>query len=367
MIKKNKTLSNIVLILRLITGLVFIFSSFVKGVDPIGTAYRVEDYLEAYGLYFLLDYTFALAVFLILTEFILGISMLFKLSFRLGTLGVFLIMIFFTIVTYFDAKLNLVPDCGCFGDAIKLTNWETFYKNILLIIMAFFLFVWRKHSVSRIPLITQFIVLLLFGVIFTSFTFYNNNHLPLIDFRNWKVGKDMKTIGEENSKVYLTYKNKETGEMKEYLSPNYPWNDSVWLSQWEFLGQRFDNSGLIKQYELIIEDSLANDYTRDLIESPDYQILIVSPDLAQSDKVGLEKAINISAESGLPYAIITGSDFYTAGKIISPFSVDELYFSDDISLKAMIRSNPGIVIMKNGVVLKKLHFNDFPDKLNLDD
>ncbi|PLX13711.1 MAG: DoxX family protein, partial [Marinilabiliales bacterium] len=242
MAKHNKFLTNTIFLLRIVVGLVFVFSSFVKGVDPLGTAYRVEDYLEAYGWYSLVNYSLSIGIFLIITEFLLGISMLFRLKFKLGSLGVFLIMIIFTFVTYFDAKLELVPDCGCFGDAIKLTNWETFYKNIVLIVLAFFLFIFRKHAKQLTPEWFQWIVLLAFTFGFSYFIYYNLNHLPVIDFRNWKEGKNMKTIGEDEAKVYVSYKNKESGEIKEYLSPNYPWNDSVWKQNWEFIGQRFDNS-----------------------------------------------------------------------------------------------------------------------------
>lgn len=367
MAKTNKFLTGIVFIIRVLVGLVFIFSAFVKGVDPLGTAYRVEDYLEAYGWYFMVDYSLMLGNFLIIIEFLLGVSMLFRLKFKLGTLGVLLIMMIFTVVTYFDAKLNLVPDCGCFGDAIKLTNWETFYKNIVLIILAFILFLLQKHVKQSTPQWFQWILILFFTLGFSYFVYYNLNHLPVVDFRNWKEGKNMKTIGEDKAKVYVSYKNKETGEIKEYLSPNYPWSDSTWLQNWEFLGQRFDNSSVEKMHELIIQDSIGNDYTKDLIENPGTQVLLITPDLFKVNLKGLEKGVQLrnNIDGDAYFAVITGSDYQTAGRILGTYDDLEVYFADDILLKAMIRSNPGIVIIKNGIVFKKIHYNDFPEKLEL--
>ena len=118
-------------IIRLFTGLVFIFSSVVKGIDPMGTAYRFEDYLLVYGWTFMMEYVLALSIFLIIVEFLIGVALVFRLKSKLATLGLLLIMVIFTVVTYLDARYNMVPDCGCFGDAVKLTNWQTFYKNIL--------------------------------------------------------------------------------------------------------------------------------------------------------------------------------------------------------------------------------------------
>lgn len=367
MLNHLKMKSYLVLIFRIVVGLVFIFSSVVKGVDPLGTAYRVEDYLEAYGWYFMVEYALYLGLLLIVVEFLLGISMLFRLRFKLGALGVLLIMLIFTTITYFDASLNLVPDCGCFGDAVKLSNWETFYKNIVLILMAIIIFANRKQTAQSTPKWFQNSLLTVIILGFIFFINYNINHLPMMDFRDWKIGNDMNTIGEENTKVYLSYKNKETGEIKEYLSPDYPWNDSVWKANWEFIGQRFDNSSVIKMHNLIIEDSLANDNTRQLIENPSTQILLIVSDLEKLNDIGLKKAFMISNTLGEDeyFAIVTVADFESAGKFFSE-NMDgiEVYFADDIELKAMIRSNPGIIILKKGIVIDKLHYNDFPTILD---
>lgn len=138
-------------IVRIVLGLVFIFSSVMKGVDPVGTAYRVEDYLGVYAMDWLSAYSLLISFFLITVEFLLGIALVLKLKGKLAIVGVLLIMAFFTVVTYYDARYNLVPDCGCFGDAVKLDNWETFYKNIVLIILAVIVFIKRKTLSVKMP------------------------------------------------------------------------------------------------------------------------------------------------------------------------------------------------------------------------
>ena len=350
--------------IRVITGLVFVFSSIVKGIDPLGTDYRIIDYLDAYGWYFLTDFSFVLTVLLISVEFLLGVALLFKLRIRLAALGVLLIMIFFTIVTFFDARYNLVPDCGCFGDAVKLTNWQTFNKNIVLTIFALIIFVKRNTIARKMRKWMQVAFLLLFLAGFDWFIFHNYNHLPVIDFRDWEVGNDMKSSGRETVKSYLIYQNKNTKETKEYLSPDYPWNDSIWMSEWEFVSQRIDDSQLIMKHGIIIEDENGNNFTEDIIENPGYQLILVIYDLDEAKGQGVIDAsvlFNGLHESDVNVTLLTSSTEDVINKYRELYAIDyDVFFADDIELKSMIRSNPGLVLLKNGIVVSKWHHNDFP-------
>jgi len=353
-------------IVRMVLGLVFIFSSFGKGVDPLGTAYRVEDYLIAYGMEWLYPLAFTLTVLLITVEFLIGVALLLKLQKKLVAWGVLLIMLFFTVVTYFDARYNLVPDCGCFGDAVKLSNWVTFYKNIVLVTLAFIVFFWQKKTTVKMPGWLQTVLLFLLACGSVWFVFYNYNHLPVLDFRDWKVGSNMKNSGEENVKTYVTYRSKETGELKEFLSPDYPWNDTIWLKKWEFVDQRFDESGVVRKHTLFIEDEEGNDVTQSIIENPDYQLVLTTYDLEQANGGGMIKASELYHSldnDDISFVILSSSAKELVEKYKQVYSIDyEVYYADDIELKAMIRSNPGLMLLHDGTVLKKWHFNDFPDK-----
>jgi uncharacterized membrane protein YphA (DoxX/SURF4 family) len=351
-------------VIRILLGILFIFSSAVKGVDPIGTAYRVEDYLLAYGFDSLVELKLVIAMALITTEFILGFALIFRFRYKIVSWATFAMMLFFLVVTWFDATENMIPDCGCFGDAIKLSNWATFYKNIVLILMALSLLFAGKKGQPQMKPILQNIIIIIAASGFLWFQFYNYDHLPLIDFRTWKEGKDMKIKNADKQKIYVIYKNKQTGEQKEYLTPNYPWNDSIWKTNWEFVNQRVDNSEVIKPHDLVIEDEENNDVTQDVIENPGYRLLIISPDLDEASGTGMikaaylaEKLENENVESTLICA--TGPEevkkYLTLYKINYP-----VYYADDIGLKAMIRSNPGMLLLHNGIIIKKWHHNDFP-------
>jgi uncharacterized membrane protein YphA (DoxX/SURF4 family) len=353
------------MIVRIVLGLVFIFSASMKGVDPLGTAYRVQDYLGAYSMEWLNPYSLAISIFLITVEFLLGVALLLRLKAKLAALGMLLIMIFFTVVTYFDARYNLVPDCGCFGDAVKLSNWGTFYKNIALIVLALIVFIKRRSLVVKMAGWAQYVVLFIITGGFVWFIFYNYNHLPMLDFRDWKVGRDMKTENEDAAKTYLVYKNIETGELAEYTSENLPWKDTVWRKQWEFVDQRYDDSEVLKKHHLIIESANGNDFTTAILENPDYQLLLISYDVETASSEGMLKfssLIETVLNQGVSVALLTATDPETLQKYFEVYSMRyPVFFSDDIELKAMIRSNPGLVLMKDGFVLNKWHYNDFPE------
>ena len=369
MIKKQTTPkeSTFVAIVRILTGLVFIFSSFVKGIDPLGTAYRVDDYLGAYNWMWLSDFSLALSVLLITVEFLLGFALLFKLRSRLTALGVLLIMIFFTIVTYIDGNYNMVPDCGCFGDAIKMTPWQTFYKNIILVIFAFIIFFKSNSMVLSIPGWVQNVILIIGGGLFLWFIFYNYSHLPVMDFRDWKEGRDMKSQNLDKAITYVIYQNKETGETEEFISPNYPWSDSVWMSEWEFIDQRYDDSEVIRRHHVIIEDEDGNNVTEEIVENPGGQFILVSYDIDIADEGSMVKASAFSEEvmgAGIGFVLITASDAETIHKYEQVFGINyPFFFADGTELKAIVRSNPGLIYMENGVVVSKWHHNDFPGTL----
>ncbi len=357
-------------IIRLLTGFVFIFSSTVKGIDPLGTAYRVEDYLLVYGWTSLNDYALPLGVVLIIAEFLIGFALVFRLKSKLAGLGVLLMMVIFTVVTYLDARYNMVPDCGCFGDAVKLTNWETFYKNIVLILMAAVVFAYRKRMKIKMPGRVQWAVLILFVGLYSGFVVHSYRHLPVMDFRAWKVGNDMKPEGLDLVKTYVKYRNNQTGEEQEFLSPDYPWNDSVWMSQWTFVDQRIDDSQRILKHGIMLEDSDGNDYTADIFENPEFQLILVSWDLEEASPKGLKKMVEVNDmanQLNIPIVLITSSSQQIIQQTLQFYHLDmESLFADDIELKAMIRSNPGLVLMHDGVVIQKWPFRNFPDKKELE-
>jgi uncharacterized membrane protein YphA (DoxX/SURF4 family) len=354
---------------RLLVAIVFIFSGFVKGVDPMGTAYRIEDYVIAFGMDWANPLSLFFSIFLCAVEFTLGVALLLNLRLKYLSWPLLLMMLFFTILTLNDAIYNPVPDCGCFGDALKLTNWETFYKNVVLIILVGIIFFYRNKYISIfLPRIDHMAVFIIFAG-FTLFSVYQVRHLPMIDFLGWKKGTDLVPDNPGKAKIYLTYRNKVTGEEKEYLSPDYPWDDSTWVANWEFANQRIDDSGVIKGHTLKIFDPEGNDFTETFINNPGYQFLVASYSLEETSGRGFKKIDKFAEDvyhDGHSFVVLTGSleeEILSFRKGLHPDI--EFYQADDVELKMMIRANPGVVLLKDGVVIDKWHWRDLPDYMEL--
>jgi hypothetical protein len=308
-----------------------------------------------------------LSVFLCTLEFVLGISLLFNAAIKRTSWVLFPLMIFFTFLTLVDAIWEPVPDCGCFGDAIKLSNWETFYKNVVLIILVAIIFLGRNRFRPPQMLGYGFLVNLVFVVGFVWFSNYNIDHLPVVDFREWKVGNDMAPEGGGEAKIYLIYRNINSGEEKEFISDELPWQDSVWMANHEFVDQRIDDSEVIKVHDLIIESESGDDMTDYFIRNSEYQFILVSWDVeaAERDAFEIARGLYASADNdGHSFIVITSSlpDVVYAFKdeMMIPDEM-EFFYGDDTVLKSMIRANPGLILMKEGIVLAKWHYNDFPE------
>lgn len=347
---------------RLLVGALFIFSSFTKGVDPLGTKYKVLDYLSAYGMQWLNNYALILAVTLILTEFIIGICLFLNVLPRLSTLGATLLMIIFTTTTYFDAMYDLVPDCGCFGTAIKMSNWQTFFKNIIIDSLVIPLIFNNKSLVNnRVTKLGQWIFAVIFMAGFVGFEFYNIRHLPVIDFMDWKVGKNMASKGYDAGKIFVTYQNKETAEIQEFESPNYPWNDSVWMSQWEFVSQRTEGGSQSLGFEM--RDADGEDFTHILFETENLYVFVAPyiDEFSDEDFILCKKMIQTIENQDANYIWLTSMLPEYMEELNEDYKIFyDVYFGDELELKTMVRSNPGLMLIDNGLIINKWSKIDFP-------
>ncbi|MCX6252093.1 MAG: DoxX family protein [Bacteroidetes bacterium] len=351
-------------IFRIIIGIVFIFSGFVKGVDPLGTVYRMQDYFAVFGIPWANPFALTLTIILCTLEFITGISLLFNLWIK-GISWILLPMFtYFTLLTFFDAMYNLVPDCGCFGDAIILTNMQTFLKNLVLMAMVIPVFIWKKKFSGLLPRRVEIWVLTLFVIGFTWMQIHSYRHLPLIDFMGWKTGNQINKTNTQPVKFYVTFKNGKTGEEKEYLAPNYPWNDSVWTKQWTYKSQRVADPNKDNAMVLRVENKNGEDITRDITDNPDFQFILVAYNLTTTQREAFHKILPFyksALKDGYSFVCLTNSLYDE----IARFRMDngtafDFYNADDVVLKTMIRSNPGLILIKNGKVLAKWHYHDFP-------
>lgn len=363
---------------RIIVGIVFIYSGFVKGIDPLGSDYKFTDYFNAFGMGWMNATTLFFSFALSLAEFLIGIALLFNLWVSRMAWGSLLFMAFFTPLTLVLALTNPVSDCGCFGDAMILTNWQTFWKNIILLLLAIMIFVYRKEYKSSLPLMGQFSFLTLAGAGMLCLSIYCYRHLPVLDFRPYAVGKNItesmrlpEGAEPDQYEVTLKYKNKQTGEIRSFTEENYPWQDTL---NWEYesSSERLVKKGYITPiHDLVIEHPTLGNITEEILEDDNYTILAVAYNLNQSD-TQYQPAINRLAE----YAREKGIRFYgltsSSERNIEAYKKRnhvpyEFCTADEIQLKTMIRSNPGVIILREGTILDKWAGKDVPDVKELQD
>jgi len=361
-------------IARILIGITFIFSGFVKGIDPWGSAYKFTDYLTSFGWEPLIKLAFPLGVLLAAAEFSIGVAMIFKLWIRFTSWLALLFMLFFTALTLYIAINNPVTDCGCFGDALVLTNWQTFYKNIVFTGLALLIFIKRNTFENRNGIILPAVLSGMTMVVYFYLAAYSYNHLPLIDFRPYKVGTNIMQamqIPEGAPKdVYETifeYKNKETGKIKSFTEDNYPWQDTL---HWEYVST--GPSRLVKEgykppiHDFVMESEYGDDVKDFFLNDQGYIFILVAYDLTKTNRGSMEKINKLALyarENKMLFAGMTASlrdditNFITETE--APF---EFFNCDEITLKTIIRSNPGLLLLKNGTIIAKWHFNDIPDE-----
>ena len=363
---------------RIIVGIVFIYSGFVKGIDPLGSDYKFTDYFNAFGMGWMNATTLFFSFALSLAEFLIGIALLFNLWVSRMAWGSLLFMFFFTPLTLVSALTNPVSDCGCFGDATLLTNWQTFWKNIILLLLAIMIFVYRKEYKSSLPLVGQFSFLALAGAGMLCLSVYCYRHLPVLDFRPYAVGKNI-TEGmrlpegtePDQYEVTLKYKNKQTGEVQSFTEENYPWQDTL---NWEYesSSERLVKKGYITPiHDLVIEHPTLGNITEEILEDDNHTILAVAYNLTQSD-VQYQPAINRLAEyaqeKGIRFYGLTSSSERDIETYKKRYHVPyEFCTAEEIQLKTMIRSNPGVIILREGTILDKWAGKDVPDVKELQD
>ena len=361
---------------RFLLAVVFLFSGFVKANDPLGTVYKVQDYLEAWGLQSLsAGYVPYLAAMLCaLFEFILGIYLFFGIRRRVAPLLALLMMAFMTPLTLYLAIFNPVSDCGCFGDAWVLTNWETFIKNVLLLLAAIGAFKGRKMLVRFISQKMEWLVSLYTLFFVFTLSFYCLDRLPVLDFRPYKVGKNIlegMTMPEGAKpsvyeSVFILEKN---GEKKEFTLENYP--DSTWTF--------VDTRTVLKEkgYEPAIHDfsmielNTGEDITEDVLTDMGYTFLLVAHRIEEADDSNIDlinEVYDYSVEHGYKFYCLTSSPEEQIELWKDKTGAEYPFCQmDDITLKTMIRSNPGLMLIKNGTILNKWSDEDIPDEYVLTD
>ena len=357
-------------IARTLLALTFLFSGFVKAVDPLGTVYKIQDYLhEGFGGVFqwAIPAAGVAAVCLIALEWLLGIAMLLNVRTQWTSWITLLFYCIMTPLTLYIAIANPVSDCGCFGDALVITNWQTFWKNIILLLLSICLVICRKAIPELFSWWMEIIIALAALGSVAGIMGYSYTHLPQIDFRPYKVGNHIPTLMEipdeaEVDQYEITLIYAKDGKEQTFTLENYPKGDP----EWTFVDQK---SVLIKKgYVPPIHDfeieTLEGDYvTQDILESEEPVALVVMYDLTKTDTTQLEKLMHMIHEYPRVY-FLTASGEEEIFAFAEELGWDEettystFCFTDPITLKTIVRANPGVIVVQNGTIIDKYNLKN---------
>ncbi|MGA1227046.1 MAG: BT_3928 family protein [Tamlana sp.] len=358
----------LVAISRILVGVLFIISGMIKLNDPLGFSYKLQEYFspEVLNIPFLEPYALGISVLVVVFEVVLGIFLIIGYKPKFTVWSLLLMIVFFTFLTFYSAYFDKVKDCGCFGDALKLTPWETFSKDIVLLGLILILFFGVKHIKPVFTKLLTTVLALLTFVFCLWFGYYVLMHLPVIDFRAYKIGNNIAegmTVPENAPKPVIEYawKFNVSGEEKVITTNgSYPSVEGDFVS--------VDTKVVEEGYIPSIQDFSIESENENLTErflSEDNLIVVVSYSL---ERIEIEGALKLKSlqdkakSNGYEIIGLTASGEEAKQNINKAYNLDfEWYLCDEKALKTVVRSNPGVLELDKGTVMQKVHWNDMED------
>jgi uncharacterized membrane protein YphA (DoxX/SURF4 family) len=334
----------------------------------VGFSFKLEEYFSqgVLDLPFLMPYALTISIVVVIFEVVIGVFLLVGYHRKFAVWSLLLMILFFTFLTFYSAYFNKVTDCGCFGDAIKLTPWESFTKDIILLVLIVILFVGWRHITPLFTHPARRIIVLISLALSIGYVYHVLNHLPVLDFRPYKVGANIPegmTVPVDAPRSIFEYAWKfDIGGEEKIIVTNgdYPAVDG------EFIG--VETKEIQEGYEAPIHDFTIEENGEDraaALMQEDKLMLVIAYDLAKSDLEAfqeIKKATDKALKLGYRVAGLSASSEAIAGKVIADHSLDfKFFFTDETTLKTIVRANPGILILQRGTILQKLHYNDLDD------
>ncbi|MET1260153.1 BT_3928 family protein [Flagellimonas sp. DF-77] len=351
---------------RVVVGVLFIISGLIKLNDPVGFSFKLEEYFGqgVLDLPFLMPLALAIALVLVIVEVLLGIMLLTGFKPKLTVWSLLGMIVFFTFLTWYSAYFNKVTDCGCFGDAVKLTPWESFTKDVILLVLIVILVLGIKHIK---PLFSAKVGWVLHGIALiacVAFGYHVLNHLPVKDFRPYKIGANIEqgmVVPEDAPKPIYEYAwkfNTPEGEKVVVTNGDYP------TVEGEFVG--VETEEIQKGYEPPIHDFTieqeGQDFTTEFM-AEERLVMVIAYDLAKSDLAAFETVktqTDAAIRNGYKVIGMSASSAELGSAIVGEYDLNfEFYFTDETTLKTIVRSNPAILVVNKGTIAQKEHFNDF--------
>jgi uncharacterized membrane protein YphA (DoxX/SURF4 family) len=362
---------------RILVGVLFIVSGFIKANDPLGFSYKLDEYFTVFHVDWMSAISLWLSIFISVFEIAVGFALLIGARMRQTAWALLLMIVFFSFLTFYSAYFDVVKDCGCFGDALHLTPWQSFTKDVVLLVLILIIFFNRNaitplfgEKATNLIAYTGLLVSLFFAI-------YTYRHLPVIDFRPYAIGKNisegMKSAEERGLQppqyaVKYRMKNLVTGKDTLIMSTDYTaakmWEDTTWgqpKAEGESIKMKDGYEPPIHGFTISNEEG---DYTQEFLQKPGHKFILVAYDITKTNQ-DVQHKINdfvaLCQKAKIPFIGLTAS----ASQEVDAFrhehnSMFDYYYSDNTALKTVVRSNPGLVLLNGATVEMMWHYNDFP-------
>lgn len=356
-------------ILRIIVGCLFIFSGVVKANDPLGLSYKMNEFFEVWQMPWAEKYSLMLSITMIGFEIIAGMALLLGAAFRVFSFLLLLLTAFFTFLTAYVLFSGKIKECGCFGDCIKITNEETFWKDVILLVFVIVLFLFRKkikpifsgYPTASLMILTAFLA---FGM-----QWWALEHLPFHDCLPYKIGTNIKektqpppgSTPDEYSDIFIYEKD---GVKKEFTTDNYPWEDTTWkyVDRITKLVKKGNADPEIKDF--VISDLSGNEHTDEILNEPYVFLLFLKdPEKARTDNAAsLQSLIKKCNQLNIPFYVLASGDLEGSKNWLQQNSLmpNDMLIFDLVANKSALRSNPGLMLLQQGVIRGKWSFRDYP-------
>lgn len=354
---------------RILVGVLFIFSGLIKANDPLGLSYKMDEFFEVLHLHFLIPLSLAFSLMMNAFEIIAGIAVLLGYRMRIFSLLLLLLIIFFTFLTGFALFSGEIRECGCFGDCIKLTAEQSFWKDVILLVMIVVIFIYRKQIKPLFSNKTTGVLMIIGVLIPVIMQWYTLAHLPIVDCLPYKVGNNipekMKAPPGSKPDVYKTVLIYEKdGKQQKFTEENYPWQDSTWkyVDRKDELVQKGDAEPAIKDF--ILTDFDGNNQTTSVLTETRPVYLFLVRDVKEAGK-GWEGKMKTLQQQWSEGKIVIYGITSSNKEAVEQFSKERgtgfpYLQMDGTAIKTAGRSTPCLILLENGTIKGKWHYNDIP-------
>ncbi len=358
-------------LVRIIVGVLFIFSGLIKANDPLGLSYKMDEFFEVWHMYWMMPYSLALSVTMIAFEIIAGVALLVGYGFRIFSFLLLLLTAFFTFLTAYVYLTDKIKDCGCFGDCIKISNAETFWKDVMLLVLVLFLFMLRRRIKPVFSGYPSTAIIIISGFFAFGMQWWSLEHLPFYDCLPYKAGNNLweKTHLPPGSEpaVYetiLTYE--KDGVQKDFTMQNYPWEDTTWKYVDTKTKLIKEATGEIAIKDFSITDYDGNDHAANILQAEGYVFLffVRNTDKVRTDNMARLKQLADQAETyDIPTYILSSDNQERTMAFLQKHNLVKFpaFAVDGTASKTAMRSNPGLMLLHNGTVQEKWSFRDYPE------